>query len=134
MVAVKIPKVDKMLQRAKEKVDAIRRVQLMTAGARPIDEVVFAQNIPTYNPEWQHSNEGKATGYLAMLVCRYMNELQRKDKKVVLSAKALEAIYHTASSSVGKLISGKVTQWSKNVAKQRRKEKNYLTNDIRSYR
>ena len=36
-----------------------------------------------------------------------MNELQRKDKKVVLSAKALEAIYHTASSSVGKLISGK---------------------------
>ena len=45
--------------------------------------------------------------YLATLVCRYMNELQRKDKKVVLSAKALEAIYHTASSSVGKLISGK---------------------------
>ena len=36
-----------------------------------------------------------------------MNELQRKDKKVVLSAKALEAIYHTASSSVGKLILGK---------------------------
>ena len=36
-----------------------------------------------------------------------MNELQRKDKKVVLSAKVLEAIYHTASSSVGKLISGK---------------------------
>ena len=36
-----------------------------------------------------------------------MNELQRKDKKVVLSAKALEAIYHTASSSVQKLISGK---------------------------
>ena len=28
-------------------------------------------------------------------------------KKVVLSAKALEAIYHMASSSVGKLISGK---------------------------
>ena len=36
-----------------------------------------------------------------------MNELMRKDKKVVLSAKALEAIYHMASSSVGKLISGK---------------------------
>ena len=36
-----------------------------------------------------------------------MNELQRKDKKVVLSVKALEAIYHMASSSVGKLISGK---------------------------
>ena len=44
---------------------------------------------------------------MAMLICRYMNELQRKDKKVVMSAKALEAIYHTASSSVEKLISGK---------------------------
>ena len=107
VVAIKIPEVDEMLQRAQDKVDAIRRVQLRTAGSRPIDEVVFAQNVPTYNPEWQHSNEGKATSYLATLVCRYMNELQRKDKKVVLSAKALEAIYHTASSSVGKLISGK---------------------------
>ena len=67
----------------------------------------FAQNIPTYNPEWQHSNEGRAMSYLATLVCRYMNERQRKDKKVVMSVKALEAIYHTASSSVGKLISGK---------------------------
>ena len=107
VVAVKILEVDKMLQRAQDKVDAIKRVQVMTAGARPIDKVVFAQNVPTYNPEWQHSNEGKATSYLAMLVCRYMNELQRKDKKVVLSAKALEAIYHMASSSAGKLISGK---------------------------
>ena len=42
-----------------------------------------------------------------MLVCRYMHELQEKDKKVVLSAKALETIYHMASSSIGKLISGK---------------------------
>ena len=138
VVPVKILEVDEMLQRAQDKVDAIRRVQLMTAGARPIDEVVFAQNIPTYNPEWQHSNEGKATSYLATLVCRYMNKLQRKDKKVVLSAKALEAIYHTASNFVGKLISGsstwEVTQWSNNVAKQRQKEKNCLTNDIRSYR
>ena len=107
VVVVKIPKVDDMLQRAQDKVDAIKRLQAMTAGARPIDEVIFTQNLPTYNPEWQHSNEGKATGYLVMLVCRYMNELQRKDKKVVKSAKALEAIYHTASSSVGKLISGK---------------------------
>ena len=107
VVEVKIPEVDDMLQRAQDKVDAIKRVQAMTAGARPIDEVVFAQNVPTYNPESQHSNEGKATSYLATLVCRYVNELQRNDKKVVLSAKALEAIYHTASSSVGKLISGK---------------------------
>ena len=36
-----------------------------------------------------------------------MHELQQKDKKVVLSAKALETIFHTASSSIGKLISGK---------------------------
>ena len=36
-----------------------------------------------------------------------MHELQQKDKKVVLSVKALETIYHTASSSIGKLISGK---------------------------
>ena len=107
MVAVKIPEVDEMLQRAQDKVDAIKRVQLRTAGSRPIDEVVFAQNVLTYNPEWQHYNEGKAMSYLATLVCRYMNELQRKDNQVVLSAKALEAIYHTASSSVGKLISGK---------------------------
>ena len=107
VVAVKIPEIDEMMQRAQNKVDAIRRVQLRTAGSRPIDEVVFAQNVPTYNPEWQHSNEGKAMSYLATLVCRYMNEQQRKDKKVVMSAKALEAIYHTASSSVGKLISGK---------------------------
>ena len=107
VVAVKILEVDEMMQRAQDKVDAIRRVQIRTGGVRPIDEVIFAQNIPTYNPEWQHSNEGRATSYLAMLVCRYMNELQRKDKKVVMSAKALEAIYHTASSCVGKLISGK---------------------------
>ena len=45
--------------------------------------------------------------YLAMLVCWYMHELEQKDKKVVLSVKALETIYHTASSSIGKLISGK---------------------------
>ena len=107
MVAVKIPEVDKMMQRAQDKVDVIRRVQLRTAGVCPIDEVVFEQNIPTYSPEWQHSNKWIATSYLATLVCRYMNELQRKDKKVVMSAKALEAIYHTVSSSGGKLISGK---------------------------
>ena len=104
VVAVKIPE---MLQRAQDKVDAIKRVQLRTAGSRPIDEVVLAQNVPTYNPEWQHCNEGKATSYLVTLMCKYMNELQRKDKKVVLSAKTLEAIYHTARSLVGKLISGK---------------------------
>ena len=107
VAAIKIPEVEEMMQRAQDKVDAIRRVQLRTAGSRPIDEVIFAQNIPTYNLEWQHSNKGRAMSYLATLVCQYMNELQRKDKKVVMSAKVLEAIYHMASSSVGKLISGK---------------------------
>ena len=107
VVAVKIPEVDEMMQKAQDKVDAIKQVEIRTGGVRPIDEVIFAQNVPTYNPEWQHPNEGRATSFLATLVCRYMNELQRKYKKVVMSAKALEAIYHTASSSVGKLISGK---------------------------
>ena len=41
VVAVKIPEVDEMLQRVQDKVDTIRRVQLRTAGSRPIDEVVF---------------------------------------------------------------------------------------------
>ena len=68
---------------------------------------MFAQNIPKYNPEWEHSSNGRVTSYLATLVCRYMHELQQKDKKVILSAKALETIYHTASSSIGKLILGK---------------------------
>ena len=45
--------------------------------------------------------------YLASLVCRYMDELMRKDKQLVLSARALETIYRTLSSSVGKLILGK---------------------------
>ena len=39
VVAVKIPEVDEMLQRAQDKVDAIKRVQLRTAGSHPIDEV-----------------------------------------------------------------------------------------------
>ena len=102
-VAIKIPEVDDMIARAEQKVEAIRQV----GELKPIEEVVFAQNIPKYNPEWEHSPNGRATAYLATLVCRYMHELQQKDKKVVLSAKALETIYHTASSSIGKLISGK---------------------------
>ena len=106
-VAIKIPKVDDMIARAQEKVDAIKQAKQKVGELRPIDEVVFAQNIPKYNPEWEHSPNGRATSYLAMLVCRYMHELQQKDKKVVLSTKALETIYHTVSSSIGKLISSK---------------------------
>ena len=106
-MAIKIPEVDDMIARAEQKVEAIRQAKQKVGELKPIDEVVFAQNIPKYNPEWEHSPNGRATAYLATLVCRYMHELQQKDKKVVLSAKALETIYHTASSSIGKLISGK---------------------------
>ena len=87
--------------------EAIRQVKQKVGELKPIDEVVFVQNVPRYNPEWEHSPNGQATSYLATLVCCYMHELQQKDKKVVLSMKALEMIYHTASSSIGKLISGK---------------------------
>ena len=106
-VAIKIPEVDDMIARAEQKVEAIRQAKQKVGELKPIDEVVFAQNIPKYNPEWEHSPNGRATAYLVTLVCRYMHELQQKDKKVVLSAKALETIYHTASSSIGKLTSGK---------------------------
>ena len=106
-VAIKIPEVDDMIARAEQKVEAIRQAKQKVGELKPIDEMVFAQNIPKYNPEWEHSPNGRATAYLATLVCRYMHELQQKDKKVVLSAKALETIYHTASSSIGKLISRK---------------------------
>ena len=105
-VAIKIPEVEDMMARVQEKVDAIRQAMQKVGELKPIDEVVFAQNIPKYNPEWEHSPNGQATSYLATLVCRYMHELQQKDKKVVLRAKALETIYHTASSSIEKLISG----------------------------
>ena len=106
-VAITIPEVDEMMVRAEQKVEAIRQVKQKVGELKPIDEVVFAQNVQKYNPEWEHSPNGRATAYLATLVCRYMHELQQKDKKVVLSMKALETIYHTASSSIGKLISGK---------------------------
>ena len=106
-VAIKIPEVDDMIARAEQKVEAIRQAKHKVGELKAIDEVVFAQNVPKYNPEWEHSPNGRATAYLVTLVCRYMHELQQKDKKVVLSAKALETIYHTASSSIGKLILGK---------------------------
>ena len=106
-LAIKIPEVDDMIARAEQKAEVIRQAKQKVGELKPIDEVVFAQNVPKYNPVWEHSPNGRATAYLATLVCRYMHELQQKDKKVVLSAKALETIYHTASSSIGKLISGK---------------------------
>ena len=106
-VAINIPEVDEMMARAQQKVDAIRQAKQKVSELKPIDEVVFAQKVPKYNPEWEHSPNGRATSYLATLVCSYMHKLQQKDKNVVLSPKALEMIYHTASSSISKLISGK---------------------------
>ena len=52
-VAIKIPEVDDMIARAEQKVEAIRQ-----AKQKAIDEVVFAQNVPKYNPEWEHSPNG----------------------------------------------------------------------------
>ena len=53
-MAIKIPEVDDMMARAQEKVDAIRQAKQKVSELRPIDEVVFAQNMPKYNPEWEH--------------------------------------------------------------------------------
>ena len=107
VVAVKIPEVDDMLDRAQQKVEAIKKAKEAVGGVRQIDQVIFAQNCPTYNPEWAHALEGKPTAYLASLITRYMDERMRKDSQMVMSARSLETIYHTPSSSVGKLISGK---------------------------
>ena len=96
-----------MLERAQQKVEAIRKAKEATSGVRPIDQVIFTQNCPTWNPEWAHSIEGRPTAYLASLVTRYMDERMQKDSQMVMSARSLETIYHIASSSVGKLISGK---------------------------
>ena len=57
-VAIKIPEVDDMMARAQEKVDANRQVKQKVGELKPIDEVVFAQNVPKYNPEWEHSLNG----------------------------------------------------------------------------
>ena len=72
-VAIKIPEVDDMIARAEQKVEAIRQAKQKVGELKLIDEVVFAQNIPKYNPEWEHSPNGRATAYLATLVCRYMH-------------------------------------------------------------
>ena len=57
-VAIKISEVDDMIARVQEKVDAIRQAKQKVGKLRPIDEVVFAQNVPKYNPEWEHSLNG----------------------------------------------------------------------------
>ena len=57
-VTIKIPEVDDMIARAQEKVDAIKQAKQKVGELRPIDEVVFAQNVSKYNPEWEHSPNG----------------------------------------------------------------------------
>ena len=84
-MAIKILEVDDMMARAEQKVEAIRQAKQKVGELKPIDEVVFAQNVPKYNPEWEHSPNGRATAYLATLVCRYMHELQQKDKRWFLA-------------------------------------------------
>ena len=60
-VAIAIPEVDEMMARAQQKVEVIRKAKQKVGELKPIDEVVFAQNVPKYNPEWEHSPNGRAT-------------------------------------------------------------------------
>ena len=57
-MAIKIPEVDEMIARAEQKVEVIRQVKQKVGELKSIDEVVFAQNVPKYNPEWEHSPNG----------------------------------------------------------------------------
>ena len=51
VVAVKIPEVDDIMERAQQKVEAIQRAKEAVGGVKLIDEVIFVQNCPSYNPE-----------------------------------------------------------------------------------
>ena len=101
-----------MLERAQEKVNVINRAKQATAGARPIDEVIFVQNCSMYNLDWAHAREGKSTAFLTSLVSQYMDELMQKDKKLVMSARAFETIYHTfvfsGQTDFRKTLSGRI--------------------------
>ena len=57
-VVIKIPEVDDMIARVQEKVDAIKQAKQKVSELRPIDEVVFMQNVLKYNQEWEHSPNG----------------------------------------------------------------------------
>ena len=57
-VAIKIPEVDEMMARAEQKVEEIRQAKQKVGELKPIDEVVFAQNVPKYNLKWEHSPNG----------------------------------------------------------------------------
>ena len=57
-MAITIPEVDEMMVRAQQKVEAIKQAKQKASELKPIDEVVFAQNVPKYNPEWEHSPNG----------------------------------------------------------------------------
>ena len=65
-----------MMARAEQKVEAIRQVKQKVGELKPIDEVVFAQNVPKYNPEWEHSPNRRATAYLYGL-CNFHSEKEK---------------------------------------------------------
>ena len=78
MVALKIPEVDDMLERTQEKVNQIRKAKEAAGGIKPIDEVIFAQNVPQYNPEWEYrsgtvnSNMVNSKFHLIRSCCEYL--------------------------------------------------------------
>ena len=80
-VAIKIPEVDDMIVRAEQKVEAIRQVKQKVGELKVIDEVVFAQNVPKYNPEWEHSPNGRATAYLARWYADICTSYSKKIKR-----------------------------------------------------
>ena len=57
-VAIKILEVDEMMARAEQKVEVIKQAKQKVGELKSIDEVVFAQNVPKYNLEWEHSPNG----------------------------------------------------------------------------
>ena len=60
VIAVRMPEVDDMMEAAQVKVEAIQKAKEATQGAQPIDQVIFAQNCPLYNLEWQHPKRRKS--------------------------------------------------------------------------
>ena len=87
-MAIKIPEVDDMIARAQEKVDAIKQAKQKVGELQPIDEVVFAQNVPKYNPEWEHSLMEERP---VILQCWYVDtctSYSKKTRRLYWSAKA----------------------------------------------
>ena len=80
-MAIKIPEVDDIIARAEQKVEVIRQAKQKVGELKAIDEVVFAQNVPKYNPEWEHSPNGRATAYLASWYAGTCTSYSRKTRR-----------------------------------------------------